>query len=294
MKMYSANLTSSTHRRGWHTVVGMSCLLMVVFCCQWASAERKEKAPDQLLEVGVEEHLDTAIPLDLEFKDHTGKAVTLGDFFDGQLPVVLTLNYSSCPMLCSLQLNGLFDGLKGLEQWNLGSEYRMVTVSIDPTESVERAAMTRQKYLKLYGRAGAGEGYACLVGKNKQITELAKTVGFKYRFVPENGEYAHTAVTMICTPDGRMSRYLYGVEYQPQTLRLSMLEAGKGKIGSPMDQILLFCFQYDAASGKYAPAAFKLMKVGAASIVLVVGGVMFFYWRRETKRPLLEDEEKVE
>jgi len=250
---------------------------------------RKEAPPDELKQVGVEEHADTQLPLDLEFVDHTGKRVQLGDYFDGKLPVVLTLNYSSCPMLCSLQLDGLFDGFKGMSNWNLGDKYRMVTVSIDPTESTERTAMTRQKYLKRYGRAGAGEGYSCLTGKNKQITQLAKAVGFKYRFVPETGEYAHTAVTMICTPDGRLSRYLYGVEYNPQTLRLSLLEASQGKIGSPVDQLILYCFQYDATAGKYAPSAFRLMKLGAVSIVLVMGGVLLVFWRREAKRPRTEE-----
>ncbi len=267
----------------------MVCGFVLLTCCPLARAQRKEAAPKQLVGVGVVEHLNDALPLDLEFVDSRGKPVTLGDYFDGQLPVILTLNYSSCPMLCSLQLEGLFDGLKGMEDWDLGKKYRMVTVSIDPTEATERAAMTRQKYLKRYARAGSGQGYDCLTGKNKQITQLASAIGFKYRFVPESGEYAHTAVTMICTPDGRLSRYLYGVEYNPQTLRLSLLEASEGKIGSPMEQFFLFCFHYDATSGKYAPSAFKLMKLGAVTIVLVIGGVLAVFWRRESKKTRTEE-----
>lgn len=248
------------------------------------SAQRMETTPDQLLEVGVTEHLGQQLPLELEFVDSSGSAVKLGDYFDGQRPVVLTLNYSNCPMLCSLQLDGLFDGLKPMK-WELGQEYRMVTVSIDPHEAPERAAMTRDKYLRHYGRGGAGAGYACLVGDNKNIRALADAVGFHYRYVPETGEYSHAAVTMICTQDGRLSRYLYGVEYDPQTLRLSLLEAGEGKIGSPMEQLMLFCFQYDSSSGRYGPAAVKLMKLGAGAIVLVVGGVLFVFWRRESAPP---------
>jgi protein SCO1/2 len=250
-------------------------------------AQRMEAPPEDLLEVGVTERLNQQLPLDLEFVDSSGRTVKLGEYFDGQRPVVLTLNYSNCPMLCSMQLDGLFDGLKKMK-WELGQEYTMVTVSIDPNEPTERAAMTRDKYLRHYGRAGAGAGYACLVGENKNIRALADAVGFGYRYVPESGEYSHAAVTMICTPDGRLSRYLYGVEYDQQTLRMSLLEAAEGKIGSPMEQLMLFCFQYDSSSGRYGPAAVKLMKLGAGAMVLVVGGVLFMFWRRETAPPVDE------
>ena len=248
-----------------------------------ALGQRKEPAPDELLEVGVTEHLNDQVPLELEFVDSKGQSTTLAECFDGQLPVILTLNYSSCPMLCSLQLDGLFDGLKKMK-WDLGDKYRMVTVSIDPKESSERAEMTRVKYLKHYGRPGCGDGYVCLTGKNQQITQLADTVGFHYRYVPDTGEYAHTAVTMICTPDGRLSRYLYGVEYDPQTLRLSLLEASQGKIGTPMEQLFLFCFQYDAASGRYGPSAFKLMRLGGILTMIVLGVLLVVYWRREAAK----------
>ncbi|MHB8862401.1 MAG: SCO family protein, partial [Pirellulaceae bacterium] len=168
--------------------------------------------------------------------------------------------------------------------WDLGDEYRMLTVSIDPKESPERAAMTRDKYLRHYGREGVGAGYASLTGKNEQIKKLADTIGFHYRYVPETREYSHAAMTMICTPDGRLSRYLGGIEYDPQTLRMALLEASEGKIGSPMDHLFLFCFQYDSSSGKYGPSAFKLMRIGAAAMVVVVGGVLLVYWRRESGR----------
>ena len=243
-----------------------------------------------MLEVGVTEHLNEQIPLDLEFVDSKGKAVKLSEYFDGQRPVVLTLNYSDCPMLCSLQLDGLFDGLKSMK-WDLGDQYRMVTVSIDPKERPSERRMTRDKYLRLYERAGAGAGYAFLTGKNDQIKKLADAVGFHYRYVPETGQYAHVAVTMICTPDGRLSRYLDGVEYDPQTLRMSLLEASEGKIGSPVDHLFLYCFQYDAASGKYGPSAFKLMRLGAGAMVLVVGGVLFVFWRREYRRRAVRPEQ---
>jgi len=257
-----------------------------IVCCLpgVALAQRMESLPADLLEVGVTERLNEQIPLELEFTDSTGKAVKLSEYFDGRLPVVLTLNYSNCPMLCSLQLDGLFDGLKGMTKWDLGERYRMVTVSIDPREETERAAMTRDKYLRHYGRPGAGAGYACLTGQNDQIKQLADAVGFHYRYVPETGEYSHVAVTMICTPGGRLSRYLDGVKYDPQTLQLALLEASEGKIGTPMERFFLYCFEYDAAAGTYAPSAAKLMRLGAGLMVLVVGGVLGVYWRREYRR----------
>ena len=266
---------------GW----GWGWLLLVAAACPLptAHAQRSEALPTDLLEVGVTEHLNEQLPLDLAFVDSKGQPVKLSEYFDGQRPVILTLNYSNCPMLCSLQLDGLFDGLKKVT-WNLGDQYRMVTVCIDPKESPERAAMTRDKYLRLYAREGVGAGYVWLTGKNEQIKKLADTVGFHYRYVPDTGEYAHAAVTMICTPDGRLSRYLDGVVYDPQTLRMSLLEASEGKIGSPVDHFFLYCFQYDASSGKYGPSAFKLMRVGAAAMVLVVGSVLLVYWRRESAR----------
>jgi len=245
-------------------------------------AARKEPAPKQLEQVGITEHLDVPLPLDLSFRDSQGQEVTLAKYFDGEHPVVLTLNYSSCPMLCSLQLTGLFDGLKKLK-WDLGRQYRMITVSIDPKETPERAAMAKRRYLRQYGRSGVGSGYECLTGSNANIKRLADTVGFRYRYIPETGEYAHAAVTIICTPDGRVSRYLYGVEYAPQTLRLALTEASEGRIGSTVDQLLLFCFHYDSAAGKYGPSALKLMRLGGILTVCVIGGLLLAYWRREQK-----------
>ncbi len=290
------------HRGAWLSSVGVGlplavgrCLwqvgawvALIVLCSNLALAQRNNTQPSDLLDVGVKEHLNDPLPLDLDFVDSTGKAVKLGDYFDGTHPVVLTLNYSNCPMLCSLQLNGLFDALKAMK-WDLGDQYRMLTVSIDPTEPTERAAMTRQKYLQQYGRPGSGPGYACLTGKSKQIKELADRVGFLYRYIPKTGEYAHTAVTMICTPDGRLSRYLYGVEYDQQTVRLSLLEASQGKIGTPVEQLLLYCFHYDATKGKYGPAAFNLMKLGALATALIVGGVLVVYWRKESGKSRAEE-----
>ncbi len=253
--------------------------------------ERKEAPPADLLEVGVTEKLGEQIPLDLTFENTRGEKVQLRDFFDDKHPVILTLNYSNCPMLCNLQLEGLFDALKEME-WELGNQFQMVSVSIDPTETVTRALRTKQKYLKQYGRSSASDGLHFLVGKQADIRALADAVGFRYKYLREKDEYAHVAAAMILTPDGTVSRYLYDVEFKPQTLKLALLEATEGKIGSTMDQVLLFCYQYDATSGTYAPAAFRLMQIGAIAIVLFLGGGLLIYWIRESARRRLTKTDK--
>jgi protein SCO1/2 len=186
-------------------------------------------------------------------------------------------------MLCSLQLNGLFDALERMD-WSIGEKFDMITVSIDPLETPERARMTKQKYLKRYRRAGAAEGYHMLTGRDEDIKKLAAAVGFRYTYSAENRQYLHAAVTFILTPDGRVSRYLYGVEYDPQTVRLSLLEAADGKIGTTMDQVLLFCFHYDAESGRYGPAAFRLMQVGGGATVVIVAAGIWVLRRREKRK----------
>ncbi|MHC4181143.1 MAG: SCO family protein, partial [Planctomycetota bacterium] len=217
--------------------------------------------------------------------------VTLGQYFDGERPVVLTMNYSNCPMLCSLQLNGLFDALKKMP-WDIGGEFDMITVSIDPLERPERARMTKQKYLKIYRRAGAAEGYHFLTGREENIQKLAKVVGYRYKYSPATRQYAHAAVTMILTPDGRVSRYLYGVQYDPQTLRLSLFEAAEGKVGSTTDQILLFCFDYDPEQGRYGLAALRLMQIGGGLTVVLLGSAIWLFRRREkAKAPAQRTEE---
>ena len=255
--------------------------LLVSIGAAFASAQLNDGKPKELEGVGVTEHPDAQIPLNLEFLNGDGKKVTLGDCFDDNLPVILTMNYSDCPRLCIVQLNALVDAMRKMP-WELGRRYRVVTVSIDPLEIPERAKLTRQKYLELYGRPGGAAGWDFLVGEEKNIKKLAETVGFGYTFYAK--QYIHVAVLMVCTPDGHVSRYLYGVEYDPQTLRLSLVEAAEGKIGSPMDQILLYCFHYDSSSGRYGLAAFNLVRAGGVLTLLILGGMLSVYWMRERRR----------
>ncbi len=221
--------------------------------------------------------------MELAFTDSSGRPVTLREFFDGRRPVLLTMNYSDCPRLCSLQLNGLFRGLEQLD-WSLGDQFQMITVSIDPREPPQRAQATKEKYLEAYGRGAGTEGWHCLVGAEANIRRLADAVGFRYTYVEETKQYAHTAVTMVLTPDGRVSRYLYGIEYTPQVLRLALLEASQGKLGSTVDKLILYCFRYDSAAGRYTPVAQRVMTLGAGFFAAVLGGALLAFWGREAVR----------
>ncbi len=214
--------------------------------------------------------------------------VRLASFFTGERPVILTLNYSDCPMLCQVQLNGLVDSLREIKL-QAGEDFQVVSVSINPSETPERARLTRQRYVKAYGRANGAAGWQFLTGKQKAIERLADCVGFRYKYLPERNEYVHTAVLILCTPDGRISRYLYGVQYDPTTLRLSLQETGEGKIGTTLDQLLLFCFHYDATSGRYGPVAVRLMQVaGGITLGALLIGLVPAWIRRQKRNPAQE------
>ena len=252
------------------------------------------KLPAELQNMGVTEHLGKTIPLDLEFRDESGCAVSLRQFVRTGRPVLLSFNYSNCPMLCSLQLTGLVNGLADVEL-QCGRDYEFVSVSIDPNETPFRAAQTRQKYYQMYGREGTGAGWHFLVGSQQSVDALAKSVGFTYRYLPERKEYVHPAVCACITPDGRLSRYLYGVAFVPQTLRLSLVEAGSGQIGTTLDQILLYCFHYDFVSGRYSLAARRLMTTAGAATTIVISAYLLTQFlserrQRRTNHPQLVSE----
>ncbi len=274
-------MARSPEERG--VLVAVVAWAMVLSAMPARAIDRMEETPDELKNVGSDERLGAPVPLDLAFTDSDGGQITLGQIVDGTKPMLLTMNYSNCPRLCSLQLNGLFRGLDKLA-WDLGDQFRMVTVSIDPNEPAERAAQTRRKYLEGYGRERGASGWWCLVGREENIRRLADAVGFRYVYVEETKQFAHAAVTIVLTPDGRVSRYLYGIEYDPQTLRLALVEAGEGKVGSTVDKVLLFCFRYDSAAGKYAPVAQRIMTAGASLFAILLGGVLLTFWGRQALR----------
>lgn len=245
--------------------------------------DRTDETPKQLRGVDVNEHLGQKLPLDLNFRDATGKSVRLGDFFDGHRPVLLTLNYSNCPMLCSLQLTGLVKGLKQVE-WSINQDYEVVTVSLDPTEPPETTQRTAKRYLTQYGRAGSAAGWHFLTGTEQSVKAYADALGLTYRYDEKRKEYAHPAALVLASPNGAITRYLYGIEFVPKTLRLALVEASEGKIGSTIDKLVLYCFHYDSSEGRYAPVAARIMQVGGAVTVVVMAGALFFLHRADRKR----------
>lgn len=254
-----------------------------LFCIFPATAQRMEPLPAELNGVTVTEHLGAQLPLDLVFKNEKGLEVRLKDFIRGDKPVILTLNYYGCPMLCGLQLNGLLDTLRAIE-WTAGEEFEIVTVSIDPGETPILAKNKKQNYLRDYGRPEASNGWHFLTGREAEIRKLTETVGYGYTYQESTGEYLHAAVFMLLTPTGTVSRYIYGVQFDPETIRLSLVEAGEGKIGSTLDRFLLFCYHYVSSEGRYAVAAVNVMRVGGFLTVLVLAVMLWTLWRREMAR----------
>ncbi len=238
--------------------------------------------PKQLEGVGITEHLDAQVPLDLAFTDENGQAVTLGKYFQPGRPVVLTLNYYACPMLCTLQLNELVKTLKQMP-WTPGNEFEIVTVSFNPQETHALARLKKQNYFKEYGRPEAAAGWHFLTGRQTDIQKLTETVGFRYRWDEQSQQYVHAAVAVILTPQGRISRYLKTIVYDSTTLRMSLAEAQEGKYRSTVDDVLLFCFHYDPAGGRYTLAATSIVRAGGILTVLILGTYLVTVWVRSSR-----------
>jgi protein SCO1/2 len=242
-----------------------------------------DKLPPEFDGVGIVQRLDETVPADLVFMDHEGTAVQIGDLLaGGQRPTILTLNYYRCPMLCTLTLNGLVDGLEGVNL-QLGVDYDLVTVSIDPNEGPELAAQNRKGYLSLLEGKGVDTTEAqwpFLTGQQSQIEQLAEAVGFGYRLDAKSGEFAHTSSIMFITPDGRISKYMNDVRFPSRDLRFAMVEASQGRIGTFMDTFVLFnCFQWDPEANSYVADAWKIMRLGGVFIVLLIIVGWFVLWR---------------
>jgi protein SCO1 len=235
--------------------------------------------PELLKQVGIDQKLNQSIPLDLTFRDENGANVQLGQFF-GQKPVILTLVYYNCPMLCTQVLNGVESSLKELST-DIGKQFDVVTISIDPTESHVLAKTKKEMYVGMYGRSGAAQGWHFLTGDEPQIKQLADAVGFRYAYDPDTKQFAHASVIMLLTPEGKISRYFYGIQYPTRDLRLGLVEASEGKIGSPVDQVLLFCYHYDPATGKYGLLISHFIQAGGALTVLILGIGMLILFRGE-------------
>ena len=235
--------------------------------------------PELLKDVGINQKLNESIPLGLTFNDENGKPVELRQYFGGK-PVILSLVYYNCPMLCTQVLNGLDRSLKNISL-DLGKDYAVVTVSIDPTERPVLASAKQQLYTGMYGRPGAAEGWHFLTGSEPQIKQLASAVGFRYAYDPDSKQFAHASAIMVLTPEGKISRYFYGITYPSRDLRLGLVDASEGKIGSPVDAILLFCYHYDPGTGKYGLVISRVIQIAGGLTILVVAGLIFVLARRE-------------
>jgi protein SCO1/2 len=248
-----------------------------------ALAQINRGTPEELVDVRIDEQLDAQLPLDLEFYDEDGRTVRLRDYFDGRRPVVLTLNYYRCPMLCGLMLNGMLDALKKIPL-DPDEDFQIVTLSFDPLEQPALAKAKKRSYVNEYGRSSAERGWHFLTGERDPIKSLTAAAGFHYRWVEERQEWAHKASLIICTPDGRISRYIGGVMFDPSTVRLSLIEASDGKIGSFFDQVFLSCFHYVSDDGKYTASAIGLMRIGGVVTLIFLGTVLLTLWIRDAHR----------
>ena len=246
-------------------------------------AQAQAPTPDPRIGAGFDQKLNDTIPLDLNFKDETGKGVKLSDYF-GDKPVVLQLAYYSCPMLCSVVSTAL---AKIVPQVGLdvGKDYEIITVSIDPRDNPKIASEKKDAVLKDYGIDSESNHWHFLTGEQAEITELASAVGFRYYYNAQQDQYVHPAGLMVLTPTGRISRYIYGIEFPPKDLRLGLVEASSNKVGTPVDQFLLLCYGYNPVTGRYSLLITKVIKYSAIGFVSIMGLALFALVRKDHSRP---------
>ena len=255
-------------------------LLLTAFVAS-AAAEPPGQAPGILRGVGIDQRLGDSVPLDLEFRNEAGGRVRLGDYF-GSRPVVLTLVYYRCPLLCNQVLNGVLKSSQAIPL-AIGKDYDVVTVSFDDRESSALAGEKKAGYVAKYRRDGAAEGWHFLTGDKASIEVLTAAVGFSYRYDADSDQFAHASGIMVLTPEGRLSRYFYGIDYSPQDLRLGLVESASNHIGSPVDRILLLCYHYDPLTGRYGLAIARLLRVAGVATLAGLGTFLVVMIRRERR-----------
>ena len=239
--------------------------------------------PKQLENVTFEQRLGTKLPLDATFRDEAGRAVTLADYF-GKRPVVLAFVYYSCPMLCTQVLNGMSRAVKVMP-FTVGEDFDVVYVSFDPRDTPQSAAEKKQAQLEDYKQTAAASGWHYLTGDEPSIERLTSAAGFSYRWDETSGQYAHVSGVLVVTPDGRLSRYFYGVEYSPKELRMALVESSEGNVGSLVDQLLLYCYHYNPATGRYGVVAMNLVRLGGVVTLIVLASFIWVMRRRERSTP---------
>lgn len=234
--------------------------------------------PPGLKNVGIEQHLNQQLPLDLSFRDESGKIVQLGDYF-GKKPVILSLVYYRCPMLCSEVLAGLQGSLRAIS-FNAGDQFNVLTVSFDPKDTPQDAVAKKAVMLKGYKRPGAADGWHFLTGSQGSIDALTKAVGFQYQYDAKSGQFAHTTAIMVVTPEGKISQYYYGVEFPPTDLRLGLIQASQNKIGTLADEVVLYCYHYDPQAGRYSAIVSHIVQLGGGVTMLGIGLLLTVLIRR--------------
>lgn len=273
-------------------------LLTVAILSLGVSTERDVQAqqlgvPEEVENIGIDEHLERQIPLDLEFYDELGRKYPLSEYFRGVKPVLISFNYSDCPKLCDAQLTGLVRTFQdiGLKP---GKDFEYISISIDPEEKPTQARRARDKYVERYGDLSTKEGWHFLTGDRAAVKQITNVAGFRYTFLRDRNEFAHAPVLVLCTADGKIARYLYGIEVEPSTMELSIVEVGDGKIGGSMQQIILWCFNYDPGANSYVPQALNIMKLGGVATVIFIAAICIPFWftRSRAKRNEKSDSAK--
>jgi protein SCO1/2 len=277
-----------------------ACFLLLAAYCSTPTAFAQYAQPpmgpvptgnsnEVLKKVGIDQRLNEQVPLDLRFRDESGREVTLAEYFRKGKPVVITLVYYECPMLCNQVLNGAVGAFQGLS-FTAGKEFEVVTVSFDEREGPELAARKKETYLRRYRREGAEAGWHFLTGDKASVEALARAVGFRYVWDEQSQQFAHASALMVATPAGRLSHYFYGIDYAPTDLRLALVEASEGKVGSPVDALLLYCYHYDPVAGRFAPVMGVLRAAGVLTVFGVVA-LLVFLARKTRRRDGRRDEE---
>ena len=257
-------------------------LLAVFLTSQLAYAQLNREQPDALQNLGIDENLGDYIPLDAKFADSNGDSVLLGDLLEEGKPVLLNPLYYECPMLCGLVLDGTINVIEDMV-WKPGKEFIVISISIDPEEDAELAARSKKNYLSQMDSTTKA-GWYFLTGNKSQIDKVVETVGFQYKEIEDTGEFAHSAAIMLLSPDGKITRYLYGISYDEFNVRSALYESADGKIGNTIDKVVMYCYQYDPDSGSYAPVAINIMKLGGLATLIILGIFLGLLWLREKRK----------
>lgn len=255
--------------------------LLVLALSATAARAAGPLAPPSLKSIGIEQRLNIAVPLDTVFRDESGNAVPLRTYF-GDKPVLLAPVYYTCPMLCSQILHGVVASLRPLSL-KPGRDFNVVAISFNPAESPEDAKKARDEYSHAYSSRGDKNGWHFLVGSQASINAVMQALGFHYRWDPVNKMFVHASGIMVLTPEGRIARYLYGVEFEPKDVKLSLIESSRNRIGSPVDQVLLYCYHYDPKTGKYGAVVMNLLHLAGGLMLVVLAGGLFWLWRRDLR-----------